>query len=197
MSNWIFQNKEMKGSFHWKEACKLCNQWILEGEPFYLICIPNEIRKKGTLNNFIVHKDEWNEFIDGLSTDEEIANKLISIKKPRRKPHTEEQLQNIEYFKEVCKEYGFYKDTISKDKRYIKMKKRKTSMTIIYDIVYDRISYETRFNEGLFGGLFLEELVAKIRNAMYKKQGVDKHDDFSAKKVVNEAVKMTNEIMGR
>lgn len=198
MKSWIFRDKEMKGSFHWNDPCALCNQWILEGDYFCLIIIPDEIRKRGSkLQNFVAHKEEWDEFIKDLKTDDEIADKLEKIKKAKRKPFTEEELRNINIFKEVCREFGYTIESMSKNKRFIKMKKRKTSFTLIYDIIFDRIDHETRVNEGLFGGMFIGELVAKVRNDMYKKQGVNKRDDYTVKKVIDEAVKMTNEIMGR
>lgn len=196
MSNWLFQGKAMKGTHHWKETCLLCNQWILKGEEFYLIIIPNEIRSKYHFNNFIVHKEEWDNFIEGLS-DEEVAEKLLKHKKPRKKPLTEEQLNNIEYFKKACEDYGFNKCTISRDKRFVKMKKRKTSFTLIYDIIFDKIHYETRANEGLFGGLFSNELVAKVCNAYYKYKGVDKHEDYTAMGVIQKAIDDTNKLMGK
>lgn len=196
MSKWLFEQKAMKGGHHWKETCFLCNQWILKGEEFYLIIIPNDIRNRYRFDNFIVHKEEWDKFIEGLS-DEEIAKKLLYHKKPRKKPLTEEQLNNIEYFKKACEDYGFNKCIVSKDKRFVKMKKRKTSFTLIYDIIFDKISYDTRANEGLFGGLFSNELVAKVCNAYYKYKGVDKHEDYTAMEVIQKAMDDTNKLMSK
>lgn len=188
--------KIMKGSHHWKETCFLCNQWILKDEEFYLIIIPNEIRKNFNLDNFIVHKEEWDEFIVGL-TDEEIAEKLLSHKKPRRAKLTEEQLENIECFKRACEKFGYDKCVISKDKRFAKIGKRKTSFKLIYDIVFDKISSETRAREGLFDGLFNGEFVAKVCNAYYEEKGIDKHEDFTAMGVIQKAIEDTNKLMGK
>ena len=31
---WAWQNSPKKGSFHWKETCLLCNNWVLKGKNF-------------------------------------------------------------------------------------------------------------------------------------------------------------------
>lgn len=187
MEKSVFQGQLMKGNHFWEETCFLCNQWILKDEEFYLMVIPNEIRAKYHLNNFIVHKEEWNKFIENLS-DEEVAKKLLYYKKPRKKPLTSEQLENIEHFKRACADYGFNKSVISKNKRFVKIGKKKTSFTLIYDIIFDKIHYDTRANEGLFGGLFSNELVANVCNAYYKYKGVDKHESYTAKGVIEKAM---------
>lgn len=64
---WAWQNSPKKGSFHWRETCRLCNNWILKGEEFYMLIIPNEIRKEYKISNFIAHKEEWDKFSKGLS----------------------------------------------------------------------------------------------------------------------------------
>lgn len=194
MSNWILYKKAMKGSHHWKETCFLCNQWILKDEEFYMIGIPDEIRKQYDIKNFIVHKEEWEKFIERLS-DEEVAAKVLNHKKPKKKPLTKEQLENIEYFKRSVLDYGYNKITISRDKRFVKAKKRKTSFMFIYDIIFDRITYDCNYNEGLFGGLFSNEAVAKVRNKFNEYRGLDKHDNYTAEGVIKEAINQINEIM--
>lgn len=194
-AEWILMNKKMKGSFHWRESCFCCNNWILKGEEFYSIIIPTELRKEHLdLKNFIVHIDEWEEFSKGLS-EEDLIFKILNYKKPKRKPLTDNQKNDIELFKQICGSFGFNKCVISKDKRFIKMKKRKTSFTLILDLVYDRISYDTNANEGLFGGLFSNNVVAKIRNKFYEQKGLDKRDDFTIEGVISEAVKQVDDLM--
>lgn len=195
-NNWSSGYKEMKGSHHWEEPCFICNQWIRKGEDFYLLIIPNEIRSKYKINNFIAHKEEWNEFSKDLS-DEELAEKIMSHKKPRRKPFSEEELQNVEFFKEACIYCGYNKCVISKDKRFVKMKRRKTSFTLIYDIAYNKISYDTNAREGLFGGLFANEFVARVCNKFYELKGLDIREDFTVAKVLDEAVKDVDKLMGK
>lgn len=195
MSKWLFQGKSMKGSYHWKETCLLCNQWILKDEDFYLVIIPNEFRSKYGLNNFIAHKEEWDNFVEDLS-DEEIAEKLQAHKKPRKKPLTEEQLENIEFFKKACNDFGFNKCVISRNKRFVKIGESKTSFTLIYDIIFDKIHYETRANEGLFGGLFSNELVAKVCNKYYEYKGLDRREDYTAMDVIEKAMNDVNKLMG-
>lgn len=193
---WAWQDGAKKGTFHWKETCFLCNNWILKGEEFYMLIIPNEIRKEYKISNFIAHKEEWDEFSKGLS-DVEIAEKIVKHKKPRKKPLTDEQLKNIEYFKEACIHFGFNKCVISRDKRFVKMKKRKTSFTLIYDIIFDRISYDTNAREGLFGGLFSNEFVAKVCNKYYELKGLDIREDFSVAKVLDKAAKDVDELINK
>lgn len=188
-------NKIMKGSFHWKECCFLCNNWILENEDFYLIIIPTEIRKKySSLENFIVHTDEWTKFSKDLS-DIELAEKLLSYRKPKRKPLTEEEKQDIEYFKQASEYFGFNKYILSKNKRFVKMKKRKTSLTLIYDLVFKRFSYDINAREGLFGGIFLRELVAKVSNKFYELKGIDVRDDYTANKTLKGINEQINKLI--
>lgn len=198
---WAYQDKAMKATFHWKDNCIICNNWLIKDELFYLITAPMEIRKlhhldRYKLDNFVVHKDEWDEFSKGL-TDEEVAKKLISHKKPRRKPLTENQLKDIEFFKEACGSFGYNKCVMSKDKRFVKMKKRKTSFTLIYDLAYSRISYDTNANEGLFGGLFSSQLVARIENKFNELKGLTERNDFTVAGVINDAIKQVDELMGK
>lgn len=195
MENWIFYKKAMKGTHHWKDTCHLCNQWILKDEEFYMIGIPRELNKD-SINNFIVHKEEWLEFTKGLS-QEEVYQKLLKHKKPRKKPLTEEQLKKVEYFKKACEYYGYNKCVISKDKRFVKMGKRKTSFTLIYDIIFEKISYDTRANEGLFGGLFSGDFVAKVSNKFYEIAGEDKHCDYSSADIIKKAINDVDELMGK
>ena len=188
---WV--SKSINGCHYFKETCFLCNNWILENELFYTVVVPVEIRKEFSINNFIAHKDEWDKFSKGLS-DEELALKLINHKKPRKKPLTEEQINNIEIFKKVCYRYDFNKCVISKDKRFVRMRRNKSSFTIIYDIIYDRISYDTRANEGLFKGLHSKELVSKINNEFNEMRGIDIKDDFTVAGAINKAVECVNRL---
>lgn len=193
---WAWQNSPKKGSFHWKETCLLCNNWVLKGEEFYMLIIPNEIRKEYKISNFIAHKEEWDEFSKGLS-DIEIAEKIIKHKKPRKKPLTNEQLKNIEYFKEACNHFGFNNCEISRNKRFVKMKKRKTSFTLIYDIIFDRVSYDTKTGEDLFGRLFSNEFVANVCNKFYELRGLDIREDFSVAKILNKTAKDVDELINK
>lgn len=192
---WAFRNKEIKGTFHWKETCSLCNRWILKNEDFYMLIPPKEIADKYPIGNILVHKDEWDKFVEGLS-DEEIANKLMKHKKPRKKPLTEEQLKRVEFFKEACEKFGFSECTMSKDKRFVKMKKRRTSYTFIYDIIFERIDFDSR-RDTLFGSLYIVEVQAKIRNEYYRLSGVNKHDDFTVAGIVDKAIEQVDEMMGK
>ena len=194
MSKWIVNWSRFNNAIYIEEPCKICNQWIGKGETGLLVYVPDEIRKKYNISNFFVHEKEWMEFAEGLS-DDELAQKILSIKKQRIKPYSEEVLFKIDCFEKACNQRGFNKKVVSKNKRYIKMKKRKTSLTIMYDTVYDRIKYEYGANEGLFGGLFIHDLLAKIENDMYKLEGSDKHNDYSSDKIIEKAIKDVNEMM--
>lgn len=192
---WTIDNRKIKGSYNWKECCFLCNDWILKDEDFYMIIIPSKVRKEyPLLKNFIVHADEWLNFSKGLS-DNELAEKILSDKKPKRKPLTDEQKQDIEYFKQACESFGFIKYTLSKDKRFVKMKKSGTSITLIYDLIFKRISYDMRGRKGLFGGFFLRELVAKVSNKFYELKGVDIRDNYTVKAALEKVNEQVNELM--
>lgn len=173
-----FRTKLMQGSFHINEPCKLCNQWILNDEDYYIVYIPSEIYTKYGIRFFMAHKDEWDNFSEGLS-DDEIAQKLLKHKKAKRKPHTKQQLKNTEAFKEACSCFGFDKFTTSRDKRFVKTRKEKKSFTLIYDIVFDKVSYETRTREQMLEKLCRNEFVATVYNKMHEIREDNKRNEFS------------------
>lgn len=198
---WIWQGEKenkgvMEGSHFWKEPCKICNQWIRKDEKFYLIIIPNEY--SNDIKNFIVHKDEWVSFIEGVDNDTDLYNKLKLLKKPHRNMVTDGELQNIEFFKNACINFRFNNCVVSRDKRFIKMKKRGTSTTLIYDIVYDFVTCEDNCRKsGLFDGLFKSELLAKVKNEFNRLRGKEERDDFTVKSTIQKAVEETNKIFNR
>ena len=199
--DWI-SFKPTKGSSVWKEPCFLCNNWIKKDEYLYCIRIPADIEKKYEAEiklklkskSFIVHKDEWDNYVEGLS-DEEILQKLLKHKKPKREPISEETLIKCENFKKACMDFGYNKCVISKNKRFVKMKKRKTSSTIIYDTVFNKITHDSNARSGLFDGLFILSFLAKIENKFNEYCGSENRNDFSVEKILNEAMEDVNKIM--
>ena len=75
------------------------------------------------------------------------------------------------------------------------MKKRKTSLTLIYDLVFKRFSYDINAREGLFGGFFLREFVAKVSNKFYELKGIDIRDDYTVKVVLEKVNEQVNKLM--
>ncbi|AMN31242.1 hypothetical protein [Clostridium perfringens] len=190
LSKWILT--ETKGNSEYDVPCKLCNQWILKGEPLYLIIPPNKNNHGERVDNFIVHTNEWDDFVKGLNNDEEVFEKLSNLKKQKRKPFTEEQLKKAEIFEEVCIEMGFNKKTISKDKRHIKMGRRKTSFKIIYDIAFDTLKYDYNGRRCLFDLFYIKELLVKISNKIEEKNNTEGNIEYSASKEINNMLDQTS-----
>ena len=177
------------------KICAICGQYINREEEYCIVVPPMKFRpldKKLQLN-FAVHKDCYREFIKGVKSDEDLAYKFVNHKKPRKKPFTEEELNRIKIFEEVCREYGF---TEVINKPYgLRMKKRGTSITLDYYVYIDTVDLNKRYRPGLLDGFYERELVALVYTKMHNRIGDGKKDDFSADKVINEVIEKTDYIM--
>ena len=178
------------GKFPWNERCKICGQYALEGEKVYIVYPPPNDK---ILTWGIVHSEELDDISEGLS-EEEKMDKLRGIKKPRFKGFTEEQKVNAELFKELCRKKGYAKSTLSK--RTMKFGKRGTSFKITYDVITESISYDYR-HKGLFDGLFIMTIISELKHEFDKLQGKEPCKIMTVSSIIDEAVKKTNEIMGK
>ena len=177
------------GKFPWDERCKICGQYVLEGENIYIVYPPPNDK---ILTWGIVHSEELDDISEGLT--EEKMDKLRGIKKPRFKGFTEEQKVNAELFKELCRKRGYVKSTISK--RTMKFSKRGTSFKIKYDMITENISYDYN-SKGLFNSLFIMQIISELKHEFDKLQGKEPCKVVTVSSIINEAVKKTNEIMGK
>jgi len=181
--------KMTMGKFPWNERCKICGQYILEGEETYIVYPPHDNNE--TLTWGIVHAKELDDISKGLS-EEEKMDKLRGMKKPRFKGFTEEQKNNAELFKELCFKRGFRKHTLSK--RTLKFSKRGTSFKITYDMITENISYDYR-SKGLFDGLFIMQIISELKHEFEKLQGKIPSKIVTVGSIIDEVIEKTNEMM--
>lgn len=95
-----------------KQRCKICGNYILEGEEFYIVYPENN--KKITKG--VVHCKEF----DKIGNLKEQIKFLELRKTPKFRGLTEEQNKAGELFYEICSEFGFPQKAIFK--RTIKCK---------------------------------------------------------------------------
>lgn len=183
--------KTTMSKFPWNHKCKLCGQYILDGEEFYIV-YPEPNDKELTWG--IVHCKELDEISEGCS-EEEKMNRLRGKKMPRFKGFTEEQKANAELFKQVCNKRGYRNDTLSK--RTLKMGKRSTSFVYTYDMITGQINYEYRRRTGLFDGLFINQAISEIQHELSILQGKTPSKIVTAASVIKKAVDETNKFFDR
>lgn len=183
--------RETMGKFPWNERCKICGQYINEGEEFYIVFPPHNDK---VLTWGIVHSKELDEISNGF-TEEDVMEKLRHIKKPKFKGFTEEQKSKAEVFKKVCNERGFYNDTLSK--RTLKMGKRGTSFKITYDMITSQIGSDYRGRKGLLDGLYTMQLESEIQHEFEKRLGLKPCKIVTAKSIIQKAIDDTDKLINR
>jgi hypothetical protein len=179
------------GKFIWQNRCKLCGQYILEGEEVYIVYPPPNDK---TLTWGIVHRKELDAISEGMTEDEKM-NMLRGKKMPKFKGFTEEQKANAEFFKQVCYKRGYKNETLSK--RTLKMGKRGTSFVFTYDMITGKISSDYRGRTGLFDGLFINQWITEIQREVNILQGKTPCKVVTASSVIQKAVDKTNEFFNR
>jgi len=182
--------KMTMGKFPWNERCKICGQYILEGEETYIVYLPPNDK---VLTWGIIHAKELDDISEGLS-EEEKMDKLRGMKKPRFKGFTEEQKAKAELFKELCFKRGYRKSTLSK--RTMKFSKKGTSFKITYDMITESISYDYRY-KNLFDGLFIMQIISELKHEFEKLQGKVPCKIVTVGSIISEAIEKTNEMMGK
>jgi hypothetical protein len=171
----------------WTHRCKLCGQYIVEGEEAYIVYPPPN--DKG-ITWGIVHSVELDAISEGL-TDAEKLEKLRGNKMPRFKGFTSEQNKNSEIFKSVMKNRHYWDFTLSG--RTLKAHQRGTSLIFEYDMILERISGDHRGRRGMFDGIFLRQAETEIQNEIEKLQGKENPCKIeTAQSAINEVVKEVN-----
>ena len=92
--------RSIKTDYMHDKKCSLCGQYFKSGEEYCIIVIPFEYRSKHKKlqSNLLCHTDEWVKFSEGVTTYDEMAEKIINHKKPRKNGFTEEELFKISCF---------------------------------------------------------------------------------------------------
>ena len=180
-------------------VCGLCKMYLRSGETYYMIMIPNGIRgtHKRLIANMIVHIDEWQEFCNGVTTDAELAEKLINHKVKAKNKLTETESAHLEAFKQACRKYNF---TLEVAKPYgCRMRQRGTSVYIEYNVYTDTIDVGFRGKRGLFDSFYQKQVVVNIYNVMHEILADGRHIDYDCQESINnvmqKAIQQVNEIL--
>ena len=179
----------------YNKVCNLCGQYFKKGDKYSTVVIPTKYRDNGKLKlNWIVHTDEWLEFIKDIKTEEEQFLKMSQHKKPHKKPFTEDEKLELDAFRKSCYNFGFRKVF---EKSYgLKCQKVGSSVYIEYNIYTQNMEVDFKGKHGLFDGFYMGEIKSKIYNGMNEILGISERDNYSAnteiKKVFDEVDKIFN-----
>ena len=171
--------RSMKTDYMHDKKCFLCGQYFKSGEEYCIIVIPFEYRSKHKKlqSNLLCHTDEWVKFSEGVTTYDEMAEKIINHKKPRKNGFTEEELFKIGCFRKACMDYGFREEF---EKPFgLKMKQRGSSVYLVYNVYQGTIDLDFRGKRGMFDSFYKKQIIANIYNKMHEYMGDGKKDTYS------------------
>ena len=176
--------REFEAKFSHNKHCGLCKSHFRTGDKFYIIIIPSALRgsHKRLKENMMVHIDEWNELCVGVSTDEEMAAKIINTKFKSNKHLTADETARLDAFKEAARKNNF---TIEVSKSYgVRMRQRGSSVYVEYNVYLDNISSDFRGKPGLFDGFYQRQIEANVYNSMHAILADGKHNDYNYKESI-------------
>ena len=187
--------REFKARFSHNKPCGLCKTHFRTDDMFYIIIIPNALRGSHARlkDNMFVHVDEWDEICKGVSTDDELAEKIIKSKFKKKNILTTDEQSRIEAFKKACMAYNF-KMEVSKPYG-VRMRQRGSSVYVDYNVYMDMIEVDYRGRRGLFDGFYQKQIVTNIYNEMHKILADGKHSDYNYKDSINQVLNEVNETM--
>jgi hypothetical protein len=173
-----------------KNTCRLCGQYIDDGQEYYLVVLPFPHSKAE--RNFIVHSHEWEGFAEGMEDAKLLVEKLSSVKKSRPKNQTKVDETVVEAFKRVLdkRRYRIKKETANR----IYFKASRNLAVFYFDKRFKTLEFEGRAN-GLFDGIFLREFQSRMLEDLQKELGNKPEEGFRVEKVVQEAMKTVEEIL--
>ncbi len=177
------------------KRCPICGQYFKKGEKACVVVQPMEVRKmhKKFNQNMLVHYPEWVEFCKDVTTDVELANKLIQHKTPRVAKFSDDEVRRLNAFVSACRTYGFF---VEYDKPYgKKCQQRGSSVYLEYNVFTDSIDINHRGKRGLFDSFYERQIVANIYNKMHEILKDGKHDDYSAAKTISGIADEVNKSM--
>lgn len=171
-----------------RERCFICGQFFVLNDSLYVVRIPiNYVEMISGKDNKIAHDVCWGVFCQGITDDLTLVTKLSEHKRPKRKTFTAKQIECINVFEKVAYECGFKKRI--KMPWGLKAKKYNTSSTLAYNVFWDDVTYNDRRKSGLLDRFFEKEFEVDVKNKMNKILGVDEFDDYSAHKIIQDALK--------
>lgn len=151
-------NKEMwekEGPVH---ACRLCGRYFDKDEKCY------RINNSVLGGYFLVHCDEWNDFVSDCKKEEDVAIKLTYKKKPRTSNATKPNVELADKMKEILEGRGVYIVSDTRNKITFRLHKRKRVLgTFVYDKRYIRITNKSDNMNGMLSRhLFVQSLMNEL-----------------------------------
>lgn len=177
--------RSMKAKNMHDKKCFLCGQYFKPNEDYCIIVIPFEYRSKHKKlkNNFLCHTNEWIEFSKGVNTYDEMAEKIINHKIPRKKEFSDEERLKIDCFRRACIDYGFREEY---EKPFgLKMKQKSSSVYLIYNVYQDTIDLGYRGKCDYLYFVYQRQIISVIYNKMHEYLGDGKRDEYSMKLEIN------------
>ena len=187
---WSFKDKDgnirsLDGKYCNGQTCFICGQHIKTGEKYAIIIAPIEFRNHKKLKkNLVAHTEEWNKFSNGIITDMDMNEKILSHKTPRKKPFSEEEQEKIKCFEKACYDYNF-KEVYNKSYG-LKCKQRGSSCYVEYNVFTNKIEVGFRGKRGLFDSFYERQIIANVYNRMHEYLGDSKRDEYNYKKSIQE-----------
>lgn len=182
------------------KRCPLCGQYFKKGEKAIVIVPPMEVRglSPKLRQNMMVHRVEWEQLTNGVTSDEEMTTAFLKHKTPRQKPFTKEEEAAMAAFVSACHTFGFWG---ARELPYGRRCNRQGTGYLEYNAYTDTIDFVSRVRKpGLFDSFYAREIVAKVFNKMHDILGDGRHDDYSAnnaiQQVTSEANKLVADIFG-
>lgn len=178
------------------KRCPICGQYFKKGEKGCVIVPPMEVRTqhKKLQQNMIVHLSEWEAFCEGITTEEELVQKFIKHRTPKKQEFTENEKERISAFRSACVAYRFYEEF---EKPYgLKCKLRGSSICVEYNVYSDTIDIDYRGRKGMFDGFYTRQIVTNIYNKMHEILGDGKKDDYNVDKTINSVFEEAKKIAG-
>ena len=170
------------------KRCGLCKTFFRPEEKFYIIVIPSALRGSHSRlkENMFVHVNEWDELCNGVTTDEELAAKIIGSKFKKSNELSEDESNRLDAFKKACMAYNF-KMEVSKPYG-VRMRQRGSSVYVDYNVYMDMIEVDYRGRRGLFDGFYQKQIATNIYNEMHKILADGKHDNYNYKDSINQVM---------
>lgn len=193
-----FHTRELEMNNLWNDKkCRLCGRYFKNGEKG-IILIPTSDCKPLIKSNIIMHSEEFKKIQSECGSKEEIIHRLGNWKKPKvSETYSEEQLNEAEVFKEAAQCYNFSDIKVLKVKGLVRCKRVGSSDTLEYNIRTKKIYFYNNKRSQILDRLLETQLLANVENKMHELLGDGEYNKFSATQVVRDAVKITEDVLGK
>ena len=200
---WELRNSDGPRELRWPKAnftpkrCRICGQYFLADDMYYIIvCNAIPEARARNLNNEMAHTECWQNFCNGIESNEVLAEKLKKHRRPRPAPLSDEQNKAVEAFQTAASYYGFKKLNVTREK-CLKATKYGSTSSVVYNPYSGSVTYEDRRKDSLFKGMCDRQIAVNVYNKMHAILDDGKHDEYSVTKVFSQAVEETNKFFER